>query len=101
MWRELGARAQRATRWSDRRPEVDPEGTFWVATVHPAGRPHVVPVLAAVAAVPSVVYAVGQLRIQLGSGLGDEHFEFGHWVVRGVYGLLPPFYEKPPEPAPS
>ena len=44
-----------------------------------------------VAAVPLAVYAVGQLRIQLGSGLGDEHFEFGHWVVMGVYGLLAPF----------
>ena len=46
--------------------------------------------LAAVAAVPLVVYGIGQLRIQLGSGMGDEHFEFGHWVVMGVYALLAP-----------
>jgi hypothetical protein len=46
--------------------------------------------LVAVAAVPLVLYGVGQLRVQLGSGPGDEHFEFGHWVVMGVYGLLAP-----------
>lgn len=37
----------------------------------------------ALAAVPLVVYSFGQLQIHLGSGAGDEHFEFGHWVVMG------------------
>lgn len=46
--------------------------------------------LAAIAAVPLVTYGFGQLQIHLGSGAGDEHFEFGHWVVMGVYGLLAP-----------
>jgi hypothetical protein len=44
----------------------------------------------AVAAVPLVVYGVGQLRIHMGSGAGDEHFEFGHWVVMGVVALVTP-----------
>lgn len=46
--------------------------------------------LVAVAAVPLVVYGVGQLQIHMGSGAGDEHFEFGHWVVMGVVGLVTP-----------
>ncbi|TVR27264.1 MAG: hypothetical protein EA387_01330 [Nitriliruptor sp.] len=48
--------------------------------------------LAAVAAVPSVVYAVGQLDIHLGSGPHDEHYAFGHWVVMAVYALLVPLF---------
>ena len=48
--------------------------------------------LAAVAAVPSVVYAIGQLDIHLGSGPGDEHYTFGHWVVMAIYALLVPIF---------
>lgn len=46
--------------------------------------------LVAVGAVPFVVYAVGQLGIHTSSGAGDEHHEFGHWIIMGVYGLLVP-----------
>jgi hypothetical protein len=59
-----------------------------VTPVEPPSRPLFA--LVALAAVPLVLYGVGQLRVQLGSGPGDEHFEFGHWVVMGVYGLLAP-----------
>lgn len=45
--------------------------------------------LAAVAAIPLVAYAVGQLNIHLGSGAHDEHYEFGHWIVMAVVALLP------------
>ena len=48
--------------------------------------------LTAIAAVPMVVYAVGQLNIHLGSGPSDEHYTFGHWVVMGVYALLVPIF---------
>jgi len=48
--------------------------------------------LAAIAAVPSVVYAVGQLDIHLSSGPHDEHYTFGHWVVMAVYALLVPLF---------
>jgi hypothetical protein len=61
------------------------------AKVTPVERPS--PALFALlvlAAIPLVVYAFGQLQTHLGSGAGDEHFEFGHWVVMGVYGLLAP-----------
>ncbi len=44
--------------------------------------------LVAVAAVPLVVYAVGQLNIHTSSGMHDEHYEFGHWVVMAAYALL-------------
>lgn len=44
--------------------------------------------LTALAAVPLTIYAVGQLQIHLDSGIADEHFEFGHWVVMGVSSLL-------------
>jgi hypothetical protein len=46
--------------------------------------------LVVLAGIPLLVYASGQLQIHLGSGPGDEHFEFGHWVVMGVFGLLTP-----------
>jgi hypothetical protein len=46
--------------------------------------------LVAVAAVPFVVYAVGQLDIHASSGPHDEHVEFGHWIVMAAYGLLVP-----------
>jgi hypothetical protein len=48
--------------------------------------------LAAVAAVPFIVYAFGQLEIHAGSGPHDEHLEFGHWVVMAVYALLVPLF---------
>jgi hypothetical protein len=61
------------------------------AKVTPVERPsRVLLALVVVAAVPLVLYAIGQLRIHLGSGVGDEHFEFGHWVVMGMYGLTAP-----------
>jgi hypothetical protein len=43
--------------------------------------------LIAVAAVPLVVYAAGQLSIHAGSGPHDEHYQFGHWIVMAVYAL--------------
>jgi hypothetical protein len=46
--------------------------------------------LVVLAAIPLVIYAAGQLQIHHGSGPGDEHFEFGHWVVMAVYGLYAP-----------
>jgi hypothetical protein len=46
--------------------------------------------LVAAAAIPLVVYGFGQLQIHRASGVGDEHFEFGHWVVMGVVGLVTP-----------
>ena len=46
--------------------------------------------LTAVAAIPMVIYAVGQLNIHLSSGPHDEHYEVGHWVVMAVYALLVP-----------
>ena len=48
--------------------------------------------LAAIAAVPMVIYAIGQLDIHLSSGPHDEHYEFGHWVVMAVYALLVPLF---------
>lgn len=45
--------------------------------------------LAVLAAVPLLVYAVGQIGTQLGSGPGDEHFEFGHWVIMAAVTLVP------------
>ena len=48
--------------------------------------------LAAVAAVPLVVYAIGQLDIHLRSGPNDEHYAFGHWVVMAVYAVLVPLF---------
>jgi hypothetical protein len=55
-----------------------------------APRSRVLLLLAAVAAVPFTVYAVGQFDIHLSSGPLDEHHEFGHWIVMGAYGLLVP-----------
>lgn len=45
--------------------------------------------LTAIAAVPLFVYAAGQLNTHLGSGPGDEHFTFGHWVIMAVVAVLP------------
>jgi len=44
--------------------------------------------LVAVAAVPLIAYATGQLGIHAGSGPHDEHHQFGHWIVMAVYALL-------------
>ena len=44
--------------------------------------------LVAVAAVPLVLYAVGQVDIHASSGPHDEHYEFGHWIVMAVYALV-------------
>jgi hypothetical protein len=69
-----------------------------VATVsHPASGDLLRPVasrdpvtlgLAAVWAVPGIVYALGQFSIQRGAPAADEHAEFGHWVGIGVLALL-------------
>ena len=48
--------------------------------------------LVAFAAVPLVVYALGQLDIHTSSGSHDEHYAFGHWVVMAAYALLAPLY---------
>lgn len=55
----------------------------------PPGRPDAVLLgLVAVAAVPLVAYAVGQLDIHAASGPADQHHEFGHWVVMAVYAVV-------------
>lgn len=46
--------------------------------------------MVAIAAIPLVVYAIGQLQIHMGSGAGDEHFEFGHWVAMAVVAIVTP-----------
>ncbi len=48
--------------------------------------------LTTAAAVPLVVYAVGQLQIHVGSGSHDEHFVFGHWIVMAAYAALIPLF---------
>ncbi len=48
--------------------------------------------LTAVAAVPLVIYAIGQLNIHTGSGPHDEHFAFGHWIAMAIYALLIPVF---------
>ena len=42
-----------------------------------------------VGAVPLVAYAVGQLAIHSSSGTGDEHHQFGHWIIMAVSALIP------------
>jgi hypothetical protein len=65
----------------------------WRAKFSSIARPSpILFVLVAVAAVPLVLYAVGQLDIHAGSGPHDEHYEFGHWVVMAVYALLVPIF---------
>jgi hypothetical protein len=43
--------------------------------------------LVALAAIPLLAYAVGQLRLQLGGVAGDEHFEFGHYLAMAAYTI--------------
>ena len=63
----------------------------WRAKFAPVAAPsRTLFVLAAVAAVPLVSYAIGQLDIHAASGPQDEHYGFGHWVVMAVYALLAP-----------
>jgi hypothetical protein len=63
----------------------------WRAKFAAAARPSpALFALVAIAAVPLVTYAVGQLDIHGGSGPHDEHYEFGHWIVMAVYALLLP-----------
>jgi hypothetical protein len=65
----------------------------WRAKVTSIARPSVtLYALVAVATVPLVVYAIGQLDIHAGSGPHDEHYQFGHWVVMAVYALLIPLF---------
>jgi hypothetical protein len=59
-------------------------------SVAPRSRPLLA--LVALAAVPLVAYASGQLDIHASSGPHDEHYEFGHWVVMAVYALLIPLF---------
>jgi hypothetical protein len=65
----------------------------WRARVTPVAPPsRALVALVAVAAVPLVVYAAGQLDIHASSGVHDEHHEFGHWIVMAVYALLVPLF---------
>jgi hypothetical protein len=65
----------------------------WRARFAPVARPsRALFALAGLAAVPAVVYAIGQLDIHAASGPHDEHYEFGHWVVMAVYALLVPLF---------
>ena len=65
----------------------------WLARFTPVATPsRTLSALAAIAAVPRVIYAIGQLDIHLGSGPHDEHYEFGHWVVMAVNALLVPLF---------
>jgi hypothetical protein len=41
--------------------------------------------LAAIAAIPLILYAVDQVGIHTSSGPGDEHYEFGHWIRMAAY----------------
>ena len=45
--------------------------------------------LVLLAAIPLVTYAVGQLSIHASSGPGDEHFQFGHWIIMAVSAIVP------------
>jgi hypothetical protein len=65
----------------------------WRAKFTPVARPsRALVALAAIATVPAVIYAIGQLDIHAASGPHDEHYEFGHWVVMAVYALLVPLF---------
>jgi hypothetical protein len=65
----------------------------WRAKLTPTARPsRALFALVALAGVPLVVYAIGQLDIHASSGPHDEHYEFGHWVVMAVYALLIPLF---------
>jgi hypothetical protein len=65
----------------------------WRERVTPVAPPsRALVALLAVAAVPLVGYAIGQLDVHLGSGPPDEHHEFGHWIVMAVYALLVPLF---------
>ena len=60
------------------------------AKVTPVARPSVALLaLAALAAIPLLAYAAGQLGIHLASGPGDEHWEFGHWLGMAVFATMP------------
>ena len=59
------------------------------AKVAPTGRPSVLLLaLAAVAAIPLVTYAAGQIAIHLASGPHDEHWQFGHWIIMAALALV-------------
>ena len=63
----------------------------WRARFTPVGAPsRALFGLVAVAAVPLVIYAAGQLSIHASTGPHDEHHQFGHWIVMAVYALLVP-----------
>lgn len=42
-------------------------------------------ILTIVATIPVLIYALGQLRIQIGAGAADEHAQFGHWALMSGY----------------
>ncbi len=59
------------------------------AKVTPIDRPSLMlTTLAAAATIPLVTYAAGQLGIQLASGPGDEHWQFGHWIIMAAVALI-------------
>jgi hypothetical protein len=41
----------------------------------------------ALAAIPLLVYGFNQIAIYRASGPGDEHWEFGHWIIMAVYAF--------------
>jgi hypothetical protein len=43
--------------------------------------------MAAVAAIPLLAFASGQLSMHLQNISGDEHREFGHWLAMGSFGV--------------
>jgi hypothetical protein len=54
----------------------------------PTARPSVALLgLLVIAAAPLMGYAMGQLQIHAASGPGDEHYEFGHWLVMAIYAF--------------
>jgi len=63
----------------------------WRARFTPIAAPsRVLLGLVAIAAVPMVIYAAGQLSIHASSGPHDEHHTFGHWIVMAAYALVVP-----------
>ncbi len=70
-------------------------GVILLALLHPARSRLVRPslrdramlALAAVAAIPGVVFAIDQIGTQQLAIVGDEHAEFGHWASMAVFAV--------------
>lgn len=59
------------------------------AKVTPVARPsEVLLALTVLAGIPLIAYSAGQLRTHLASGPGDEHDEFGHWLVVASVAII-------------